>query len=68
MTIGLELEHSSVLDVVRRPELKPEEFSDSNPNVFEISRCEDLFTAEKKVHFFDGVPLGFWGASKFEKF
>ena len=44
-----------------RPELKSDEFSVSNPIVIEISRCEDLFTAEKVLDLFRARPSdSFW--------
>ena len=40
------------------PELKSDEFSDSNPNIIDITRCEDYFTAGKVLHLFGAALQG----------
>ena len=44
------------MDLGRRPELKSDEFLMRTILVTEISRCEDLFTAEKVLHLFGALP------------
>ncbi len=54
--MGVETKNSSDLDWGESPELKSDEFFVSNPIVIEMSRCEDLFTAEKVLHLFGALP------------